>query len=103
MLDGGFRRPPDFNLQTYRPPDDRSTSVHILFRPELADRVKEQRYFYIEALEDTPDGLLATLRVRQPEEILPWILSWGAGAVVLHPKALRNQICEEAEKMLKRY
>jgi predicted DNA-binding transcriptional regulator YafY len=43
------------------------------------------------------------LRVRQLDELLQWVLGWGADVIVLEPESFRNRIREEAEKMLKRY
>ncbi|MER8170536.1 WYL domain-containing protein, partial [Acinetobacter baumannii] len=43
-----------------------------------------------------------TYRVRQPEEILQWILGWGADVVVLEPESLRERVRAEAEKIAKR-
>lgn len=44
-----------------------------------------------------------TFRVRQPEDLLQWVLGWGAGAVVLEPEALRKLVRAEAARMLERY
>ncbi|MBW7476365.1 YafY family transcriptional regulator [Paenibacillus oenotherae] len=103
LLDAVFSRPSDFNLQTYAPPDDRNTLVRVLFRQELALKVKEYNYYYADMMEDTAEGLLVTLRVRKPEEVLHWVLGWGEGAVILSPDSLRIRAREEIESMLKRY
>jgi predicted DNA-binding transcriptional regulator YafY len=49
------------------------------------------------------DGLDVVLRVRQLEELLQWVLGWGAGVIVLEPESFRNRIREKAQKILKRY
>lgn len=103
LLVEGFRRPPDFTLHSYRPPDDRSVLIKLLIHHRAADKVKESDYFYIEELEDGQDGLHVTLRVRRPEEVLHWILGWGSDVVVLSPESLRQRVREEAEKIIKRY
>lgn len=54
-------------------------------------------------MEEHQDGLHVILRVRQLEELLQWVLGWGAAAIVLEPESLRNRIREEAQKMFKRY
>ncbi|UUZ94105.1 YafY family transcriptional regulator [Paenibacillus sp. P25] len=103
-LEEKFTRPRDFNLHTYTPPqNDRSTLVRLLFQHGLADKVKEYNSFYTERMETAAEGLLVTLRVRQAEEVIPWILSWGAGVVVLEPEPLREKIREAAEHIAKRY
>ncbi|KGE17136.1 helix-turn-helix transcriptional regulator [Paenibacillus wynnii] len=93
----------DFQLHSYKPIDDRNLLVRLLIRPELASRVKDNPYYYMEHMEDQEDGLLVTLRVREPEEVLDWVLGWGGGAVVLEPEILRQKVRLEAENMLKRY
>lgn len=103
LLDEKFERPSDFNLQTYEPPDDRNVLIHILLNRDLLDKVKEYNYFYTESIEETSEGLLVVLRVRQLEEVLPWVLSWGADAKVLSPEPLRKRIQEELAKMIKHY
>src|SRR5690625_1186295 len=98
-----FSLPPQFDLNTYKPPDNRHLLVRIVIRPHLANKVKEYQYYYIDTMEDRVDGLYITLRVRHLDEVLQWILSWGEGVVVLEPEMLRKRIQEEAKKMLKRY
>ncbi|SEB82966.1 YafY family protein [Paenibacillus sp. GP183] len=98
-----FMFPPDFNLQDHRPAEDRHVLVRIQADPDIAYKVKESNSFYMEAFEDHEDGLYMTFRVRQPEELLRWVLGWGADVVVLEPESLRNRVREEAEKMFKRY
>ncbi|WP_442602352.1 helix-turn-helix transcriptional regulator [Paenibacillus sp. KN14-4R] len=103
ILEDTFPFPANFHLQDYKPADDRHVIVRIQVRPEIADRVKESQHFYMESVEENEQGLLVTCRVRQPEELLLWLLGWGAGVVVLEPLSLRNQMREEVEKMLKHY
>ncbi|MGG3280585.1 helix-turn-helix transcriptional regulator [Paenibacillus solani] len=103
VLEERFEMPPYFNLEDYRPPDDRNLQVRILANPDIADRVKESGNYYMETFEECEDGLLMSFRVRRPEEILQWVLSWGSNIVVLEPDSFRDQIREEAEKMFKRY
>lgn len=103
VLEDPFSFPQDFQLQDYLPADDRNVRVRILASPAIADRVKEAGSFYLEAFEDREDGLVVTFRVRQPEELLCWVLGWGANVAVLEPEALKIRVRQEAEKMLKRY
>jgi predicted DNA-binding transcriptional regulator YafY len=103
VLDDQFTFPPDFNLQDHRPAEDRHVLVRIQANPDIADKVKESNSFYMEAFEDHEEGLYVTFLVRQPEELLHWVLGWGADVVVLEPESLRNRVRDEAEKMFKRY
>ncbi len=103
LLDETYRLPADFNLLDYRPPDDRNASVRLLLQPQMADLVLESFHFYLEATEVTDAGIIATLRVRQPEEVLQAVLGWGAEILVLEPESLIERVREEAEKIIKRY
>ncbi|NIK79044.1 putative DNA-binding transcriptional regulator YafY [Paenibacillus castaneae] len=102
-LEDRFMLPADFLLDVYQPPDDRDVRVRIWVQPDIADKVRESNNFYIETIEDHTEGLLVTLRVRQPEELLHWVLGWGGGVVVLEPESFRHRVRNELEKTLKRY
>ncbi len=103
VLEDRFLIPNGFNLNNYRPPDDRNVQVLLRANPEIADKIAETCHFYLESIEDCRDELLVHFLVRQPEELLPYILSWGGDVEVLEPKSLRHRIREEAEKISKRY
>lgn len=94
-----FTRPPG---QSLRPPrDERPLVARVRFSPAAAPWVREQPNFYIVEMQDDADGLLVTLRVRRLDEILPWLLSWGARATVLEPGELRELVAAEARAMLR--
>jgi predicted DNA-binding transcriptional regulator YafY len=102
-LEERFELPAHFNLREYTPPDDRHLRVRLRFNHDIADKVKESNYHYMEDMEEHQDGLHVVLRVHQLDELLQWVLGWGAGVIVLEPESFRNRIREEAKKMLKRY
>lgn len=77
--------------------------VCLQFNHDIADKVKESNYHYIEDMKEHQDGLDVVLRVRQLDELLQWVLGWGAGVIVLEPELFRNRIRGEAQKILKRY
>lgn len=97
-LEERFMLPADFQLNVYQPPDDRNILVRIQVQPDIADKVRESNNFYTETIENHPEGMLVTFRVRQPEELLQWVLGWGGGVVVLEPESFRHQIRNEIEK-----
>jgi predicted DNA-binding transcriptional regulator YafY len=103
ILNGTFEIPEDFNLSTYKPFYDRNIRVRVLISPSHIAKAKDSHYFYTESMEEHEDGLLITLKVREPEEVLDWVLGWGSGALVLEPEILRNRVKEEVKKMLERY
>ncbi|MGO4268874.1 helix-turn-helix transcriptional regulator [Paenibacillus sp. TAF58] len=103
VLEDRFLIPQGFNLNNYRPPDDRNERVLVRANPEIADKIAETCHFYMESTEERKDGLFVNFRVRQPEELLPYVLGWGGDVEVLEPESFRQRIREEAEKILKRY
>lgn len=52
--------------------------------------VREARSFFTVAEEETPDGLLVTLNVRDERDVLQWLLGWGSHVCVLEPESLRR-------------
>lgn len=103
VLEEGFAMPAGFDLKRYQPPDDRNLQVVVRANPDIADKIAETTHFYMEEMEEREDGLRVTFRVRQPEELLPYILGWGGAVVVLEPESFRRQIQTEAENILNRY
>ncbi|CAM3304328.1 YafY family transcriptional regulator [Brevibacillus invocatus] len=103
LLQEEYRLPDDFHLKQYKPPDDRNIQVRILADTSIRDKMMESRNFFMEKIEEHPDGLLVSLRVRHPEDLLKWVLGWGGDVVVLEPDSLRKFVREEAQKMLERY
>jgi predicted DNA-binding transcriptional regulator YafY len=103
VLEDKFKLASDFSLEDYKPEDDRHIHVRIQVNRDIVDKVNESNNFYMETTEDHADGLRISFRVRHPEELLPWVLGWGAGVVVLEPESFRKRVRDEAEKMLKRY
>ncbi|MEO7002101.1 MAG: YafY family protein [Ktedonobacterales bacterium] len=96
-----FTRPTDLQLRRRDLMESESITLRLLFAPEVVRWVRESPSFYAIAEEETPDGLLMTLRVRHVSEILPWILRWGGQARVLEPASLRQRVAEEAAAMLR--
>lgn len=103
VLEDRYKIPSDFHLHDYKPPDDRNIRVCIQVNSDIADKIRESNNFYMETAEENENGLHVSFRVRQPEELLHWVLGWGADVVVLEPESLRYTVRAEAEKMLKRY
>ncbi|MDR9855743.1 YafY family protein [Paenibacillus sp. VCA1] len=103
VLEERFSMPPGFDLNRYRPPDDRNVRVVVRANPELADRIAETAHYYLEETEEREDGLRVVFRVRRPEELLRVVLGWGGDVEVLEPESFRRRILEEAENILKRY
>lgn len=103
LLEEPFCLPEDFDLQAYSPPDDRNEVVIVQASPAIADHLKETGSFYLDSIEEQEGHLILTLRVRRPEDILSWIMSYGANMSVLQPESLRIRVREEVMNILKHY
>jgi predicted DNA-binding transcriptional regulator YafY len=102
VLDREFTRPPDFEmLRDDR--QDRTVIVRALFDHETARWVREAPSFFQVAQEEHPEGLLVTFAVRQPGEVVNWLLGWGSHVHVLEPESLREMLAREAEGILKNH
>ncbi|MHB8600573.1 MAG: helix-turn-helix transcriptional regulator [Ktedonobacteraceae bacterium] len=103
LLPKTFQRPPDFKMQV-RPLNERGAiTVKALFDSEVARWVHEARSYYTVAEEDTPEGLLVTLKIRRESEILQWLLSWGRHVHILEPESLRQRLVQEAQGMMENH
>ncbi len=98
-----FVRLPDFDMRHGRDEGNRNLVVRALFDQDTAPWVHEDRLYYIHSKEDTPDGLLVTLRVRHETEIVQWLLGWGANVRILEPDSLRERLLREVEGMLMQF
>ncbi len=98
---------------TFERPDGYRTSldstlphqtVRVLFAPDVASSVQPAPSVTVESTERRPDGrLLMTLRVTREQDIVPWLLSWGAQAHVLEPGVLRRRLGREARQIAHQY
>jgi predicted DNA-binding transcriptional regulator YafY len=102
VLERTFVRPHGAHLLG-RDSEPRPVEIRALFDTEVARWVREERSFFTTAEEDTQDGFLVTLRVRQETDVLPWLLRWGRQVRVLEPVSLRHRIAEEARGLLQRH
>jgi predicted DNA-binding transcriptional regulator YafY len=98
ITDRAFRRPERlaFGPRT----DDRTTIIRALFDADTARWVREARSYFTVTEEETPDGLLVTLAVRDARDVLQWLLGWGSHVRVLEPESLRRLIPDEAAALL---
>jgi predicted DNA-binding transcriptional regulator YafY len=102
LLAKTFERPANFAMQEQRS-EVRDITVRVLFAKEVMRWVRESRSYYTVAEEETTEGLLVTLKIRQESEIVQWLLSWGRHMRVLEPESLRRRMVEEAERMLRNH
>jgi predicted DNA-binding transcriptional regulator YafY len=103
LLPKTFQRPANFKMSESQSGQRRRMVVRVLFDKEVARWVRESRSYYTASAEETPEGLLVTLKPHQEREVLQWLLSWGSRVRVLEPETLRKQIAEEAQLMLQNH
>lgn len=54
-------------------------------------------------VEEKDGSLLFEKNTTMTPEILKWVLSFGSDVLVLEPETLREQVVQEAKKMVERY
>jgi predicted DNA-binding transcriptional regulator YafY len=77
--------------------------VRILFDPRWADWVAERTWHPTQKLERKGRSLELTMEVGGAAEVRSWVLSFGAGAEVLEPEALREEVRAELARAVERY
>ena len=105
VLPQTFIRPTDFKMEArhFDKAQSNSMTVRVLFDQEVIRWVREARSYFTVCEEETAEGLLVTLKVRQESEILQWLLSWGRHVRVLEPDLLREKMLEEARGMMENH
>ncbi|MFB6274081.1 MAG: helix-turn-helix transcriptional regulator [Salinibacter sp.] len=104
LTDDTFERPPSYGTPSDGPADEPRRRVRVVFAAEVAASVQVAPSLTVTNREHLADDrLLLTLRVDHELDVMPWILSWGAHAQVLEPRALRERIAAEARAVADQY
>ena len=109
VTDESFMVPDDFILEDYMGSgfgiiSGEPQTVKVWFSPEVAGYIKEKTWHEGQEIQQHKDGsIIFEAEVAVTEELISWIMGWGAKAEVLEPKALKDQIYEEVLAMLKFY
>jgi predicted DNA-binding transcriptional regulator YafY len=103
LLTQTFTRPAHFQMGYYQEKRPRDITVRALFDKEIARWVHEGRTYYVSNEEETPEGLLVTLKIRHESEVMQWFLSWGSHVKILEPDSLRQRLAAETQTMLRNY
>lgn len=103
LTDATYVRPEGFRVLQGDRAHERTMIVRVRFAEAAARWVRESRYFFVTDQQETPEGLLVTLRVRREDDVLGWLLGWGQQAHVLEPESLRGRLREEAEAIASNY
>ncbi|MFQ3648098.1 MAG: CRISPR-associated helicase Cas3' [Anaerolineae bacterium] len=84
--------------------DRPSVEVIIYFAGHLHRRLLESRWHTSQQLDVMHDGRIkASFHVAEPQEMLPWIRSWGADAEIVAPESLREAHIRELARALDGY
>lgn len=108
ITDHPWQMPLGFDLESYiqealvvmrgKPID-----VELIFEKKTAAWVKGRLWHSSQTTKSIKDGRLQiNLQVADTQELLGWILSFGAGVQVISPKSLRQKVKEEAKKVLEK-
>jgi predicted DNA-binding transcriptional regulator YafY len=107
--DEHFQLPPDFDFDGYIGSSfgviaEPATTVRIRFDRRWANYVAERTWHASQTLAKKKDGgLLLTMQVGGVADLRTWVLSFGGGAEVLEPAALRREVIAELGSALERY
>ena len=78
--------------------------VVLAFAPEVSPQIQERMRHTMQGFNIISDNRCEVrLQVGDWREMLPWIRSWGPNVEVLEPKALRDEIANEAAKLVSVY
>ena len=105
-----YKIPADFNFNTFIGSsfgimtEDTEHSVKISFNETLAPYITERQWHPKQKIQHQKDGsVVLTFNTNSLFEVKRWVLSWGAGARVLEPESLIQQIQEDLKGMLESY
>ena len=104
-----FAPNPDFDFERYTASSfgvvaEQAVHVSIRFSEKWATQVRERTWHESQQLRtDDRGGTILEMQVGGTEELVSWILSFGPGAEVLEPPALRDEVAETLRKSLALY
>lgn len=102
VLSQTFQRPADYNVNATEM-SPRALVIRALFDRDVGRWVQEEQTFYLDHIEEHPDGWLATFSVRREDELFQWLLGWGAHVRVLEPESLRHRLIAAAKALVIQY
>jgi predicted DNA-binding transcriptional regulator YafY len=111
VLGKTFVRPDDFNVEAYAAAsisgvlhNDETTDVRVLFAPRVAKAATAARIVAGQSVEQRADGSVEIgYRVADVDELVRWVLGWGAQAQILAPDFVRTRIAALASEIALRY
>ncbi len=111
LTDQRFSRPEDFSLMTHVRDSfgiisdfGKCSKIQIRLSGWAAASVREtRRHPSQKILSDSGDSVVVQYELANVTELKRWVLSFGKKAVVLSPKTLADEICQEAKEMAAAY
>ncbi len=110
VLADSFTIPDDFDLEARLATGwrimagEEVNEVRLRFSPEVLPQVSERQWHPSQVIEPTSDGgCVLMVYVAKPQEMKPWIRSWGPQVEVLAPGWLRADIAQDMRKAVERY
>ena len=79
------------------------THVRILFDPKVARYVQRRQWHPTQRFRHVDGGIELSMEVRGTTELVSWVLGFGDKAVVGEPRALRQNLADEIERMHRTY
>lgn len=105
-----FPRPPDFNADEYLKGSltvhrgQRDYEVVVEFNPWATDLIRGRKWHESQQLHELPNGgSRLSMRLNSITEMERWVLSWGAHATVIRPRALALRIARAGRELTLRY
>jgi predicted DNA-binding transcriptional regulator YafY len=91
-----------FVPRTVAAPPSEPIVARIRFSPHMVRWVRERQHYGFQREETTPQDIGVTMiyQVDTLQELLPWLLGWGAAAEALDPPALRAAQRDEVARLL---
>lgn len=81
-----------------------STKVVLDFDNIVRKNIKENLFHKTQKLTDLPDGKLRMeVEVRNPSNMINWILGFGQFVTIVEPESLRSKLTERLQEIGKRY
>ena len=106
-----FVRPADFNVEAYAAASisgvlhsEQTTSVRVRFDSRVAKAAVAARIVAERNVDRRDDGSVEiAYRVADVEELVRWVLGWGAAAEIVAPATARDRIAELAAEIQTKY
>jgi predicted DNA-binding transcriptional regulator YafY len=106
-----FVRPDGFNVEEYAAASisgvlhgDKTTEVRVRFAPRVAKAAVAAQVVAEREVAPCDDGSAEiTYRVADVDELVRWVLGWGAQAEIVAPEAARRRIAELSSEIARKY